>query len=197
MLHLAGKGGATRLSKSTANLFTDSTRTLRIATPADHSFVRNLQRMHSAAIGFIPDAATQVYLERERVLLALENGEPAGMILTNAKLSWCIAMRPIFQAAIQFDAQRRHHGLALVAQAEADALAAGQVAVQACCREGLEANEFWRIAGYSEICRLDPRSARDRSVICWRKPLVPGFVPPWFNVPPMRAGYRARRPKVA
>jgi N-acetylglutamate synthase-like GNAT family acetyltransferase len=172
--------------------FTDLTRELRVATLADHPYVRQLQKRHAGELGFIPDQGTLIYIERGRVLLALENGEPAGMILGHEHLQWCIAMRPIFQAAIQYDARRRHHGLALVARAEADAREAGQLATQACCREGLEANAFWKIAGYEEICRLDPQSARNRSVIVWRKQLNARHRPKWFNVVPPRAGYRAR-----
>lgn len=152
-----------------------------------------LARRHTNEIGFIPGQAYENLIDMQRVQLALENGDPAGMILGRAALRWCIAMRPITQAAIQFDAQRRHHGLALVTREATDARASGQVALQACCREGLEANEFWRIAGFQEICRLDPTNARNRKVICWRKSLVPGFIPKWFHVPPPVSGHKARK----
>lgn len=166
---------------------------IRTATPADLRYVLDLAKRHTNEIGFLPRQAYQNLIAMRRVHLALENDEPAGMILGRDALRWCIAMRPITQAAIQYDAQRRHHGLALVTQAAADASAAGQVALQACCREGLEANKFWRIAGFVEICRLDPTNARNRKVICWRKPLIAGFVPAWFRVPPPVSGHRARK----
>lgn len=165
--------------------------TLRIASPQDMSFVRSLAREFSNEVGFIPQQALDWYIDAGGVNLVLENGEPAGYLLGRDQLRWNIAIRPIFQAAIHFDAQRRHHGLALVNAREDAAREAGQVALQACCREGLEANEFWRLAGFEEICRLDPSNSRGKNVVCWRKQITE-HRPAWFTVPPPVSGYRKR-----
>lgn len=83
----------------------------------------------------------------------------------------------------------------LIAQAERD----GQFAIQAMCRDGLDANLFWRDAGFIEICRLDNQACRSRDVICWRYPLSTinehNFkeVEKWFFEAPKVAGYQARR----
>lgn len=169
---------------------------IKTASLADLQFVEDLQRKHSNAIGFIPRQATEWYLEAGRVQLALENDEPAGMLLGREKLRWNIALRPITQAAIDFSAQRRHHGLGLVERIALDAKEAGQLAIQACCREGLEANDFWRAADFEEICRLDPSNARGKHIIVWRRKVQPNFTPAWFYIPPPVAGYRARKAKV-
>jgi hypothetical protein len=173
-----------------AQILLPSAAVLRVAAPSDKTFVRSLAKKFSAEVGFLPDAALDWYLENAGVQLAMENDEPAGYLLGRDQLRWNIAIRPIFQAAIHFDAQRMHHGLALVTRREADAVEAGQVAIQACCREELDANRFWLAAGFEQICRMNPNNARGRPVICWRKQITP-FRPKWFTAPPPRSGIRA------
>jgi N-acetylglutamate synthase-like GNAT family acetyltransferase len=170
-------------------------RQILTATHGHARFIRDLQNKFCKALGFIPDAATAWYIDHGQVSLALENDDPAGMLLGRDALRWNPAIRPIFQAAIAFDAQRRHHGLTLVERTAADARDAGQMAVQANCAEGLEANEFWRLAGFEAICRMTPRNARKRAIICWRMQLHPTFRPTWFDVAPPVAGHHAKRVK--
>jgi N-acetylglutamate synthase-like GNAT family acetyltransferase len=172
-------------------------RIIRPADPADALFVRHLQQLHSNAIGFIPNEATSWYIDNRRCLIALENDEPAGMLLGRPALRWNIALRPITQAAVDFSAQRRHIGLALVEALAADAREAGQMAVQACCRQGLDANAFWLAAGFEEICRLAPTTARGKPIICWRLQLDRGHRPTWFSIAPPVSGYRAARTRTA
>ncbi len=164
----------------------------RIATAADQTYIDDLAKKFSNEVGFIPRVALEKYIELGGIELALENEQPAGYILSRGYLRWCIAMRPITQAAVQFDAQRRHVGLELVSRAETHAREVGQIAIQACCREGLDANDFWKAAGFREICRLDPRASRNKQIIVWRKPLA-NHIPPWFILPPPVHGYRARK----
>lgn len=168
---------------------------IRIATTKDKAFVDDLAIRFSNAVGFIPGVALDWYISAGCVRLGLENGEPAGYILSRNYFRWNIAMRPITQAAVCMDAQRRHIGLGLLADLENDAREAGQIAVQACCREGLESNAFWQAAGFEKICLLDPQAARRRLINVWRKQITP-HRPAWFAVPPPVAGYRAKKTKV-
>jgi hypothetical protein len=163
-----------------------------LATAADLPFIVQLQRYHSNAVGHLPTPALAWYLDAGRVYLTLENDEPAGYILGRDSLRWCRACRPITQAAIDFQAQRQHLGLALVTQAARDAIEAGQVALQAMCRDDLDANHFWKAAGFRLIGTYDPANARQKTVNCWRLPLM-NFRPTWFNVMPPVAGWKARR----
>lgn len=166
---------------------------IRIATAADRAFVDHLQRKFARCVGFLPRPAIEWYLDQQYVTLAQENDEPAGYLLGRKLLHWQPLLRPITQACVAMDAQRRHHGLALLATVEAEARAAGQIGIQACCATGLEANDFWRAAGFKPIVHMTPSNVRGREIICWRKPLV-SRVPLWFALPPRRAGYRARIP---
>lgn len=165
---------------------------IKTATERDLKTILAIQKQHPNALGFIPAAGIEEYARRGLITLALENGDKAGYLLQNSHLRWNIAMRPIIQAAIFFDAQRRHHGLALVAAAAADARAAGQIAIQAMCREGLEANVFWKIAGFEEIGRYQPQNARQKQMICWRLQLT-RFRPAWFDIMPTHAGWKAKK----
>src|SRR5215218_3775502 len=82
------------------------------ATPADLAYVVALQKRNGEALGFIPRAALSEKIDLGRIWLATENGDPAGYLHHG---SLAVPEVRIFQAAIQYDARRRHHGLALVA----------------------------------------------------------------------------------
>jgi hypothetical protein len=167
----------------------------RQARPRDHRFVDALQRRFGGSLGFLPTPAIAAYLERGHVRIALENGDPAGYLLGSPRLRWQPLLRPIYQACVAMDAQRRHHGLQLLKDVEAAALTAGQIGIQANCAVGLEANEFWLAAGFKPIAILTPQNARNREIICWRKPLVTRL-PLWFANPPDRAGHKAQNPRL-
>jgi hypothetical protein len=168
------------------------TPTIRIATPREKLFILDLARKFSNQLGFIPAVALDWYLDNALITEVMENDTPAGYLLGRPSLRWNRAIRPITQAAVCFDAQRRHLGLALIAHAQVQALAAGQIAIQANCREGIDANEFWLAAGFQLICKLDPNNARGKAVNCWRK-LLGTTRPAWFDLPPQYAGHRARK----
>lgn len=163
---------------------------IAIATQADLAFVLDLQRKHSNALGFLPRAAIDWYLLNDRVRLATENGEPAGYVLGRPAYRWAPLMRPITQAAVAMDAQRRHIGLSLVARVCEEAAAAGQIGVQSMCAEGLDANHFWLAAGFKLIGRLTPANTRGREMLCWRKFFV-NRLPLWAAHMPPLAGWKA------
>lgn len=163
-----------------------------IARPEHAKFVSHLQKKFSNCLGFLPTAALQWYIEQKRVGIAFENDEPAGYVLGRTHYRYQPLMRPITQAAVAFDAQKRHHGLTLVDRVCQQAIAAKQLVVQACCAADLEANEFWRIAGFEAVDLLEPDNARGRGIIVWRKSLH-SRAPDWFLTPPVAAGHRGRK----
>ena len=83
-----------------------------VATPADLAYVVELQKRNGEAVGFIPRAALSEKIDRGQIHLTTENGEPAGYLHHG---SLAVPEVRIFQAAVQYDARRRHHGLALLA----------------------------------------------------------------------------------
>jgi GNAT superfamily N-acetyltransferase len=160
------------------------------ATPADLAFVDSLQKKFGRSLGFLPTAALEKNLEAGNVDLCLENGDPAGYLLCRPVLSWQPGLSSIVQAAVCMDAQRRHHGLALLLKVEERARERGQVAMQANCAVGVEANEFWAAAGFKPIAHLTPATKSQREIICWRKPLT-RKLPAWFTTLPAKAGGRS------
>jgi N-acetylglutamate synthase-like GNAT family acetyltransferase len=164
------------------------------ATPADLQFVLALQRKHSNALGFLPTPAIEWYLSARRVRLAMENGEPAGYLLGRSHFRWEPMLRPITQAAVAMDAQRRHVGLSLVAGVVEEAALAGQVGVQAMCAADLESVHFWKAAGFLQIGAYAPNNTRGREMICFRK-LLTKRVPLWFAHLPPIAGWKGRKVK--
>lgn len=145
---------------------------VRIATLRDRSYVTSLAKKFSAEVGFLPHEAIRKRIEQAAVRIVEENGAPAGFMVTANQLSDARHIRPIFQAAVQMDAQRRHLGLRLLATLAADAYAGRQQFLQCWCREGLEANEFWQAAGFVKIATRCTQATRKLPSILWRKPLL-------------------------
>ena len=164
---------------------------IRCATPGDLPYVTHLQKIHSNAVGFLPTKALEWYIDAGHLRVITENDDPAGYIVARPKFRWNNAMAPLTQTAIDFSAQRRHLGLALVLQHARIARERGQVAVQAMCRADLDANLFWSAAGFVEIGRYQPDNKRNQPIICWRKQLS-ARTPAWFNMMPPLAGWKAR-----
>ena len=164
---------------------------IRLATLQDLKWIDHLQKKFADALGFLPKAAFENLLPAGHIRLANENGDPAGYILSRPRLAWCPQMRSITQAAVAMDAQRRHHGLALLASIEQEARAQGLLAIQACCAVGLQSNEFWAAAGFVPIAHMTPDTKSQREIICWRRPLS-NVLPTWFAQLPRRSGHRAK-----
>lgn len=187
----AGLTEPLRRTPAAVSLF-DPQPEIRIATPKDQKFIDSLALKYARNVGFLPRPALDWYIEAGCVRLVLENGLPAGYFLSRMFLRWNAAIRPITQTAICFDAQRMHLGAALVADAEESSCQAGQMALAAHVRDGLEANAFFEALGFEKICQLDPRAARRKLINVWRKQLTP-LRPTWFTSPPAVAGHTARK----
>lgn len=118
------------------------------AAPADLAYVVALQKRNHEALGFIPRAALAEKIDRGRIWLATENGDPAGYLHHG---SLAVPEVRVFQAAVQYDARRRHLGLALVADLLARARAASARGVSLRCLDFLDANDFWTAAGFHRL----------------------------------------------
>lgn len=168
---------------------------LRTARPRDLDFLVHLQNRFSHELATLPKPALETYLDSKMVRLACENSQPAGYILWRHHLASQPELSSILQAAVELAAQRRHHGLALVADIAAEASANGQIGMQAICRVGHEANAFWRDAGFKSICIVNTDPRRQETAIVWRLPLV-RKIPLWFIQPPARVGSRGKTPSL-
>jgi hypothetical protein len=155
-----------------------STAVIREARSGDWSFLDHLQRKHHAAIGFLSRAALREAIARRRVLLALENGEPAGYLYGTAPYQRREDVAIIFQAAICYDARRRLLGTALV-EAFTDRLSAEVAQLCLWCASDLDANLFWSALGFSAVATRAGARSTGRTHIFWCRRLAAMSDPFW------------------
>jgi GNAT superfamily N-acetyltransferase len=131
----------------------------RLAVGSDWPYVEALRRREGDALGFIPkDRYLSVLEERpshgrnrwhyERVLLASDDGEPTGFCYAGFPRT---GVAKLWQVCVQEDARRWHRALLLVGKVEAEARRRGMRSVEARVAADLDANLFWRAAGYEVI----------------------------------------------
>lgn len=143
-------------------------RLLRKAQKADRLYMQALARKHFEAIGFLPGQAITEAIDQGRVLLGLENGDPAGYLLFKHRMPDNPGVTAIFQAVVQMDARRHSLGRELVASVVRTAELVGNKIVQLWCAEGLEANEFWPAAGFTPVALRQGGKRRNRLHVLWR-----------------------------
>lgn len=163
---------------------------LRTAVARDRLFVADLQRKYANQLGFLPHAALDELVDGGRVLLALENGEPAGYLASRTHLRCQPSTAPIVQAAVCYDARRRALGTRLVEAVCQDAWVAGSTVVQCWCAENLDACDFWSACGFTAVADRDPKNARGRRLLLFRRAL-PGTPESVLTAVPRNAGWKA------
>lgn len=125
---------------------------VRTAVVADLAFLDDLQNRNRHALGFLPWSALASYLAKARVLIAEENNDPAGYFLT-------LPSGKIVQAAVDFDARRRHLATALLTRCLAG-LAHLHLPYAGCwCADDLDANAFWQESGFLHDATRELRHA--------------------------------------
>lgn len=134
------------------------------ATELDLPYVVHLAQRHCTELGFLTRTAMAQYLERGRVTIARENGEPCGYFLIGADTN---EIR-IFQAAVQLDARGLAHGRDLLSGVLIRAAAIGSTAVTLHCRDGLHSNGFWSACGFQLAAPIFGGGARRKIVNTWR-----------------------------
>lgn len=121
---------------------------ISLARPSDLPFIEHLSNRFSWEVGFVPRIALVNRIEGRRgggVLLARVNGQEGGFLHYGSLLrDEC----RLFQAAIDYDLQRQHHGLALVEKFVEQVDEAGVRLITLRCLASLNANKFWTAAGF-------------------------------------------------
>ena len=117
----------------------------------DLKFIEHLSNRFNHAVGFIPRIALVNRIEGRAgggVLLARVNKQEGGFLHYGSMIhNEC----RIFQAAIDYDLQRQHHGLTLVNDFIERADDAGVRLITLRCRTDLNANRFWQAAGFRHV----------------------------------------------
>jgi len=169
-------------------------------TADDCIYEQHLARQMTDELGFLPRTALEWYADQGSVWRIRENDWPAGFVVLRRDYSHEPRLAGIIQAAIDFDSQRRHLGLALVAHAAREAAAAGKAVLQCWCAADLPANEFWSAAGFTMAGRRPGGQSRKRDLLLWRRPLTDALAEPLdqLAVDPrhrLPGGRFARRPE--
>jgi ribosomal protein S18 acetylase RimI-like enzyme len=144
----------------------------RTARPQDLRFVLDLQRRFSNELGFVPAGGIERYIDWGCVQLATENDAPAGYVLARPPAARESHVAKIVQTAVSFDARRRQHGMQLIDQVCDISRDRGASIVQACVRWDLEANGFFRAAGFTAVMVREAPTARGEKHVIWRRPLT-------------------------
>lgn len=144
-------------------------RQIRMAKPSDLSFVEKLQTVWSNNLGFLPRAALRGSIEAKRILLVMENGQPAGY------LSWCAnrkGMLHIVQVAIDPVLLRTTLGTKIMRTIERSARVGDCSIIRLCSRSNLTANLMWPELGFKTTAVFQRNSRRGLPLIEWTKPLI-------------------------
>lgn len=142
---------------------------MRQATPADLSFLLNLQRTWSNNVGFLPRACFERYIESGQIFVVTENDTPAGY------LSWTCSPAGLIrlpQVAVHPDLLRSTIGTKLMHFITRAAIRKGASLIRLTSRSDLPANDFWPTLGFIATAILRPRTTRNRPLIEWSRPLI-------------------------
>lgn len=107
-------------------------------------YADSLAKKNAHALSFLPKPKLLEYAITGQLLIEDENGEPCGFLVYGN--GW--PHMKVYQVAIEYDVRRREHGLAIVQRLVQKATQSGCHAISLWCADDLEANAFWRAAGF-------------------------------------------------
>jgi GNAT superfamily N-acetyltransferase len=107
-------------------------------------FVLSLSKRHFEEIGFLPAPRLERYQASGQLWTEFENGELCGFLVWGN--GWPILR--VYQVCIQYDAQRRLHGAALIARLIKKAEDEGYESISCWVADDIPANDFWRTMGF-------------------------------------------------
>lgn len=126
-------------------------------------YIASLMEKNYEAVGFIPRPRLEHYSASGQILVELENDEPCGYLVYGN--GW--PRLRIYQACIQYDARRREHGLKLVERLILEADRMGCEMISLWCADDLDANTFWKSAGFQFGGQRNGGAKRGRKHNLW------------------------------
>ena len=126
-------------------------------------FVVSLSRKNYEAIGFLPKPRLQQYADQGQLWTQDENGEPCGFLVWGN--GWPVLR--VYQVCIDYDAQRLHHGAALIARLIGKAESEGYTAISAWVADDIPANHFWEAMGFVHTSSRNGGEKRKRMHNGW------------------------------
>lgn len=122
------------------------------------TFADSLAKKNVEALSFLPRPRLLEYAVRGQLMVETENGEPCGFLVFGNGWPYL----KVYQVAIEYDARRREHGMALIARLVEKAKERGCHAISLWCANDLEANAFWEAAGFTFAGQRQGGRARGR-----------------------------------
>ena len=155
---------------------------IRLANSSDALFIADLQDKFWEQVGFLPPSVLKGKVDRGQILIGGLGNDEACYLYAIPSLSYAPHVATVVQAAVHMDVQRRGLGLDLLAALPHLILPPHVTRLQCWCRENLEANEFWRAAGFQPIGHRVGGAKRAKNQIRWAlsldgTPLTPGSIP--------------------
>lgn len=135
----------------------------------DIETVKELFRPMSESLSYLPDAALSHYVQSGSSMVAIGEEGLIGALIG----CWSYKTRPRLAGILQLGVSKDYHacgvGSALFNGFQREAQDLGAIAIQAWCREDLEANKFW----YKQFMTVKADAAggkkRDQRMLCWHK----------------------------
>jgi ribosomal protein S18 acetylase RimI-like enzyme len=124
----------------------------------DLAYVIDLSKKHYEEIGFLPAPRLEQYRQSGQLWMAHENDELCGFMVWGR--GWPVLR--VYQVCIQYDAQRREHGIALVRRLIQKADQEGYEAISCFVADDIDANHFWQAAGFRLVGQRDNGNRRGR-----------------------------------
>lgn len=122
-----------------------------------------LAKKNSEALSFIPRPKLEDYLVRSQILTEFENDELCGFLVFGNGFPYL----RVYQACIQHDSRLRQHGLNLVKKLTDEAIKRKVFEIRLRCAQDLEANDFWKSAGFQLIGSVKGGNRRGRIINQW------------------------------
>lgn len=127
------------------------------------AYMDDLAKREAEALGFIPNTVYPEAILRNQVKFSEENGQLCGFMLHGPPRH---EIR-VYQTAVEFDLRRLDHATCAVHRLIREALEADQEKIILHCATDLQANGFWRAAGFVSRGTRYPDHATRRELIRW------------------------------
>lgn len=151
-------------------------------------YCEDLERKLAEQVGYLHRSALEKYHARKQIFPAYENDDLCGYLLFNDTPGRRLAKRrpttcTIYQAAIQYDAQRIHHGTNLVDQVITRARRSGLYFLDCWVTSTIPANDFWKAIGFDLLGSRPGGRKRKRTLNHYRLRLPANPQTPRIDIP--------------
>lgn len=127
-------------------------------------FCEDLRRKEAYCLGFIPAESYPDAMRRHRLIIALENGEPAGFVLWAKRGS----VLRFHQTAVTHELRRLKHATSIVTAALNTAEGRAAKSIKLRVAEDLQANSFWKAIGFKIYTVVPGGKTWKRNINCYR-----------------------------